>query len=97
MTHNHLTYAGRKWTKQVYDVFNDRETIRFNQLLNHDNTGNISPKTLSDRLKKGIELGLLEKQRFKEVPPRTEYTLTDKGTVFTNTINAFIQMDGGDQ
>jgi DNA-binding HxlR family transcriptional regulator len=39
----------------------------------------ISPRTLSLRLRALEEEGIVERQTFPEVPPRVEYTLTDKG------------------
>lgn len=39
----------------------------------------ISTKVLSERLRKLTTYGLLEKQTYPEVPPRTEYSLTDSG------------------
>jgi DNA-binding HxlR family transcriptional regulator len=39
----------------------------------------ISPKTLSDRLRRLEEAGVLSRTCFAEVPPRVEYSLTPKG------------------
>jgi DNA-binding HxlR family transcriptional regulator len=39
----------------------------------------ISPRTLSLRLRALEEEGIVERRTFAEVPPRVEYTLTDKG------------------
>lgn len=39
----------------------------------------ISPKTLSERLKRLEEANVVERQCFAEVPPRVEYSLTEKG------------------
>src|SRR3954469_6032255 len=39
----------------------------------------ISPRTLSLRLRALEEQGVVERKTFPEVPPRVEYTLTDKG------------------
>jgi DNA-binding HxlR family transcriptional regulator len=39
----------------------------------------ISPRTLSLRLRALEEQGIVERRTFPEVPPRVEYTLTDKG------------------
>ena len=39
----------------------------------------ISPRTLSLRLRALEEQGIVERQTFPEVPPRVEYSLTDKG------------------
>ena len=39
----------------------------------------VSPRTLSERLKE-LELhGVISRQAFPEVPPRVEYSLTEKG------------------
>ena len=43
------------------------------------NINGISTKVLTERLRKLTEFGLLEKQIFPEIPPRTEYTLTKAG------------------
>ncbi len=40
---------------------------------------NISPRTLSKRLKELEKLELVSKKRFNEIPPRVEYSLTNKG------------------
>jgi DNA-binding HxlR family transcriptional regulator len=39
----------------------------------------ISPRTLSLRLRALEDAGLLERETYPEVPPRVEYSLTDKG------------------
>ena len=39
----------------------------------------INPKTLSDRLKVLEKAGLINKEVFAEIPPRSEYTLTEDG------------------
>ncbi len=39
----------------------------------------ISPRTLSLRLRALEEEGMVERHTFPEVPPRVEYSLTDKG------------------
>ena len=39
----------------------------------------ISPRTLSLRLKALEEEAIVERRTFPEVPPRVEYSLTDKG------------------
>lgn len=39
----------------------------------------ISPNTLSDRLKRLEEHGIIERKFYTDHPPRAEYHLTDKG------------------
>jgi DNA-binding HxlR family transcriptional regulator len=50
---------------------------RFNQL--ERSLHGISPKTLSERLRTLEEEGVVIRQTFAEVPPRVEYSLTEKG------------------
>jgi len=50
---------------------------RFNQL--ERSLCGISPKTLSERLRSLEEEGVILRQTFAEVPPRVEYSLTEKG------------------
>ena len=50
---------------------------RFNQL--ERSLHGISPKTLSERLRSLEEEGIIYRQTFAEVPPRVEYSLTEKG------------------
>ena len=39
----------------------------------------ISPKTLSERLKELDIMGIIERKAYNEIPPRVEYRLTEKG------------------
>lgn len=52
-------------------------TMRFSDLLK--SMDGISPKTLSLRLKELEENGVVERKVYPEVPPRVEYTITEKG------------------
>ena len=71
-----LRIIGGKWTLLVLrDLFTG--TKRFGELLT--SLEGVSPKTLSDRLKELEAEGIITKTVFAEVPPRAEYTLTDKG------------------
>jgi DNA-binding HxlR family transcriptional regulator len=48
----------------------------------------ISPRTLSLRLRALEEEGIVARQTFPEVPPRVEYTLTDKGRALVPLIDS---------
>lgn len=52
-------------------------TKRFSQL--ERSLHGISPKTLSERLGSLEHEGIIQRQTFAEVPPKVEYTLTEKG------------------
>jgi DNA-binding HxlR family transcriptional regulator len=48
----------------------------------------ISPRTLSLRLRALEEEGIVQRQTFPEVPPRVEYTLTEKGRALVPLIDS---------
>lgn len=73
---------------QTLDVLGDRWTLlilrdlmtglsRYGDIL--ENCAGMSPNVLSDRLKRLEVEGLVNRQYFKALPPRVEYTLTEKG------------------
>ncbi|MBV9229709.1 MAG: helix-turn-helix transcriptional regulator [Chloroflexi bacterium] len=59
---------------------------RFNQL--ERSLHGISPKTLSERLRSLEEEGIIVRQTFAEVPPRVEYSLTEKGRDLVDVIES---------
>lgn len=68
----------------VRDLMNGSR--RFGQL--QDSLGNISPKTLSHRLKMLEQAGILTRRAYAEIPPRVEYALTEKGHALCQVIEA---------
>jgi DNA-binding HxlR family transcriptional regulator len=54
----------------------------------------ISDKVLSERLRKLTAYGLLSRETFPEVPPRTEYALTPSGAALTDIIARIRELDG---
>ncbi|MGD8189785.1 winged helix-turn-helix transcriptional regulator [Brevibacillus ginsengisoli] len=72
-----LDVIGTKWTFLIIRDLLIEGTMRFSDLLK--SMDGISPKTLSLRLKELEDHGILERKVYPEVPPRVEYTLTEKG------------------
>src|SRR2546430_4634577 len=64
-------------------------TRRFGEL--HEAMGNVSPKTVSQRLKMLEELGFVQRRAFLEIPPRVEYSLTEKGLALVDIMEAIKQ------
>jgi DNA-binding HxlR family transcriptional regulator len=50
-----------------------------------------STRTLSIRLKELEKSGILERQRYNEIPPRVEYTLTAKGQELVQSVVGILQ------
>lgn len=77
-----------KWTTLILrDLLSGSK--RFGE-LRHSLAG-ISPKTLTDRLRDLEEHGVVSRTVYPEVPPRVEYTLTEKGHALGAVIHAMAQ------
>ena len=75
-----------KWTILIFRDLLASKVVRFNELKR--SLGAISPKTLSERLT-FLELqGLIERKVYAEVPPRVEYSLTEKGRALSPVFEA---------
>jgi DNA-binding HxlR family transcriptional regulator len=61
-------------------------TKRFSEL--ERSLAGISPKTLSERLTALECQGVLRRQTYAEVPPKVEYSLTEKGQALVQVIDA---------
>ncbi|CAM4429567.1 winged helix-turn-helix transcriptional regulator [Deinococcus marmoris] len=77
-----------KWTTLILrDLLSG--TRRFGEL--RSSLSGISPKTLTDRLRALETQGVLTRQVFPEIPPRVEYTLTDKGRALGSVVHALAE------
>ena len=71
--------VGSKWKPIILYVMQSR-TIRFGQL--DAIIPNITRKVLTQQLKELEEDGIVLRVAYKEIPPRVEYRLSDKGLAF---------------
>jgi DNA-binding HxlR family transcriptional regulator len=74
--HRSMAILGTKWKPIIIYALRERKA-RFGQL--HAMVGSISKKVLSSTLRELEADGILLREEFKELPPRVEYTLTEKG------------------
>ncbi|UKS29202.1 helix-turn-helix transcriptional regulator [Paenibacillus sp. HWE-109] len=72
-----IDLIGTKWTFLIIRDLLIEGTLRFSDLMR--SMDGISPKTLSLRLRELEHNGVVSRKVYPEVPPRVEYTLTDKG------------------
>ena len=80
-----VAIIGGKWTLLIIrDLASGVQ--RFNQL--ERSLQGISPKTLSERLRSLEEEGIVVRRTFAEVPPRVEYSLTEKGCDLISVIDS---------
>lgn len=76
---------GNKWKPIIINVIGTR-SLRFGQL--DAIVPHISRKVLTEQLKELEEDGLLERLAYKELPPRVEYKLSEKGVAFLPILEA---------
>src|SRR5690348_16808950 len=83
-----MNLIGDTWTLViVYNLMGGPR--RFGELL--EAMGNVSPKTVSQRLKMLEQKGFVERRAFAEIPPRVEYHLLEKGRALMDVIEAIRQ------
>jgi len=79
-----LSIIGKKWTLLIIrDLLGGKK--RFSQLA--QSLYQISPRTLSSRLKDLEKNGIITKKIFNQIPPHVEYQLTQKGKELKNILD----------
>jgi DNA-binding HxlR family transcriptional regulator len=79
-----LRIIGKKWTLLIIrDLLGGKK--RFSQLA--QSLYQISPRTLSSRLKDLEKNEIIKKKIFNQIPPRVEYQLTQKGKGLKDILN----------
>lgn len=81
---------GCKWSVAVLTTVAEG-VIRPGEIERH--IEGISTKVLSERFRKLTAYGLLAKHAYAELPPRTEYELTQKGKSLVNIIRQIHELD----
>ena len=72
-----MDVLSRKYAMQVICVVGALGPVRYGGI--ESTFGEVSSSTLSTRLDELTEAGLLERERYAEIPPRVEYDLTADG------------------
>ena len=86
---NILARISDKWSILILFTLNQSELMRFNAL--QKNIPDISQKMLTVTLRTLEEDGFVKRQVYAEVPPRVEYSLTDRATSLLPHINSLIR------
>ncbi|MDR6762671.1 DNA-binding HxlR family transcriptional regulator [Flavobacterium sp. 2755] len=74
-----INIIGTKWKPLILYLLANK-SVRFGKLLFF--MEGVSRKVLTDQLRELEEDGFILRQKFGEVPPRVEYSLTEKGKSF---------------
>jgi DNA-binding HxlR family transcriptional regulator len=81
-----LQLLGDQYTLQIIQVLLKRAPQRFIEL--EQQIEGISPRTLSARLKQMDAAGLLTRHQYASLPPKVEYTLTDRSQALAGVVDA---------
>jgi DNA-binding HxlR family transcriptional regulator len=79
-----MAIIGTKWKPLIVYVL-QKKKVRFGQL--DAIIPLISRKVLTEQLKELEEDGILRREAFNEIPPRVEYSLTEKGLALLPILN----------
>lgn len=72
-----LEVFGGKWKSRIICVLAAQEPLRYSQLRRE--MSNITDAVLAATLKDLLGTGMIQRRSYDEIPPRVEYSLTDKG------------------
>ena len=79
-----MAIIGTKWKPLIVYVLQNKK-VRFGQL--DAIIPLITRKVLTEQLKELAEDGILRREAFNEIPPRVEYSLTEKGLELLPILN----------
>lgn len=84
-----MSLIGGKWRMVILYLLAENQTIRFNELQRM--VGTITYKTLSRQLKDLESSGLVIRTEYPQIPPKVEYSLSDKGSSLIPILEAMCE------
>ncbi len=90
-----LELFGGKWKSRIICVLNEKGTLRYSGIRKE--MLNITDAVLAAALKELIDNGLIARRQYDEIPPRVEYSLTDKGKSVVPILRSICKWAGGFQ
>jgi DNA-binding HxlR family transcriptional regulator len=79
-----MTVIGSKWRAIILWHILNSQPIRYGELKK--SIPNISHKVLSQELKNLEMDGLIERKQYETIPPKVEYTITERGRSLENIL-----------
>jgi len=80
-----LSLIAGKYKPVILYCLMEYEPVRFNEMQRY--LGRVADKTLSQNLKELERDGLIRRKMYPEVPPRVEYSLTERGTSLVKVLD----------
>ena len=87
-----LAIFGGKWKSRIICVLSANDTLRYSEIRNE--MKNITDAVLASTLKELIADQIVCRRSYDEIPPRVEYSLTDKGKSVVPILQSICQWSG---
>ncbi|MEQ2625329.1 helix-turn-helix domain-containing protein [Faecalibacillus faecis] len=87
-----LTLFGGKWRSRIICVLFAHKKLRYSEIRKE--MYNITDAVLAATLKDLIEDGLIKRKSYDEIPPRVEYSLTEKGKSVVPILQSICKWSG---
>lgn len=84
-----LSIINGKWKLLIIYYLSKSGAVRYNELQRM--IGKITYKTLSTTLKEMVDDGIIHREEYPQIPPKVEYSLTEKGKTLWPIIQAMCQ------
>ena len=87
-----LDVFGGKWKSRIIYVLANQKCLRYSALRKE--MCNITDAVLASTLKELIRDGIVERKQYDEIPPKVEYSLTEKGVSVVPILQSICQRAG---
>lgn len=87
-----LDVFGGRWKSRIICVLGNKGTLRYSGI--REEMTNISDAVLSSSLKELIADGIVARRSYDEIPPRVEYSLTEKGVSVVPVLQEICRWSG---
>lgn len=84
-----LDVFGGRWKSRIICVLAAKDTLRYSELRNE--LANISDAVLSSEIKELMASDIVSRRSYDEIPPRVEYSLTEKGASVVPILQSICQ------
>ena len=87
-----LDVFGGKWKPRIICVLNEKTVLRYSAIRKE--MLNITDAVLSAALKELIRDNIVERRSYDEIPPRVEYSLTERGLTIVPILQSICKWSG---
>lgn len=87
-----LAVFGGKWNSRIICVLAAKKVLRYSELRKE--MGNITDAVLATALKELISNGIVTRKSYDEIPPKVEYSLSEKGASVVPILQSICHWSG---